>query len=234
MAALKIPSLPDLERALDPAKDIVFLAGDFAPTPTQLERLEIFVRAGGTAWVHRLTPDTSFRDTLSRWVGTSLELRPPKMWLQQLETLSAASPLLNGINDFFTCWASFCWTNGDMNSVRTTPIVDYIISSPESQGQSLLDEPSWVGQWNFSPTSYLVTQAILIEIGSHTRNENPGSGLSVFPVGKGRIVIDQLRWNSVMFDTSSESLQKAKYLAGQLWKNIASGHRPPAGIPPEK
>jgi hypothetical protein len=44
-------------------------------------------------------------------------------------------------------------------------------------------------------------------------------------VGEGRIVIDQLRWNTVMADASSESQEKAKYLAGQIWKNLAANSR---------
>jgi hypothetical protein len=112
-----------------------------------------------------------------------------------------------------------------MNSVRTTAMVDFVISSPEPPGESLLNEPSWTGQWNFSETGPLVTQAIPIEIGRHARNKNPGSGLAVYPVGEGRIVIDQLRWNTVMADASSESQEKAKYLAGQIWKNLAANSR---------
>lgn len=216
------------DHPLPPGAEILFLTGNAAPTSNELDRMADFIRGGGTIWLHRLSPTTSYLDRLSQWLGQPVNLRSPKMWLQQLElnATSPASPLLDGLNDFITCWATFCWTNGDMSSVRTTPIVDFVLSPLEQKGGVLLKEPAWTGKWDFGPGRYILTQAILIEIGRHTPNEDPGGGLAVFPMGKGRIVIDQLRWDEVMSNASSESMEKANYFVGTLWKNLTAPNSP--------
>ncbi len=212
------------DHPLLPGDEILLLTGDATPTSNDLDRMAEYLRAGGTVWLHRLSPTTSYLDRISQWLGQPINLRSPRMWLQQLELneTSPASPLLDGLNDFMTCWATFCWTNGDMSSVRTTPIVDFVLSPMEQKGGALLKEPAWTGKWDFGPGRYILTQAILIEIGRHARNEDPGVGLAVFPMGKGRIVIDQLRWDEVMSSASSESREKANYFVGQMWRNLAA------------
>ncbi|CAN5440396.1 hypothetical protein BH09VER1_BH09VER1_46520 [soil metagenome] len=220
MQKARIPFSFDEGTSLEPGQQIVFLSGRSALSEVQLGQLTRFVNEGGTLWVHRLTPETSYLEHVSRWLDQSVILRPPAMWLQQMEVvrLSSPSPLLNGINDFITCWATFGWTNGNMSSVRTTPMADYLLTNMGEK--ALLKEPDWIGKWNFGPGTYMLGQAILREVGQHTRNDQPGAGLAARPVGKGRLVIDQIKWDDAMLDASSESADKARYLVGTLWKNM--------------
>jgi len=222
MERARIPFKFDEGEPLVPKQQIVFLSGKTTLSPAQVDQLTKFTKEGGTLWVHRLTPQTPYLDQVSQWLGGPLNLRPPTMWLQQMELVSPSSPspLLDGVNDFMTCWATFGWTNGNSSSVRTTPIVDYTFADTGSHGVALLKEPVWIGKWNFKPGGYLLGQAILHEVGKHMRNENPGLGLAVYPLGAGRIFLDQLRWDDVMQDAASESKEKARYLAGTLWKNL--------------
>lgn len=220
----RIPASFDHTAAWVPGSQVVFLPGNSTPTAQQLTALTQFVRDGGTLWVHRLNPKTAFLGQVSTWVGQSLILRPPVMWLQQLELVSPRKvpPLLDGINDYMTCWATFGWTNGDMKTVRTTTIADWVIEDIGSHGNSLLREPKWIGTWRVTPDGYTLNQAILLDIGKHTKNEKPGIGLATFSLGRGRIIIDQLRWDDVLMDATSESQEKARYIGGTLWKNIGS------------
>lgn len=109
-----------------------------------------------------------------------------------------------------------------MRTVRTTPIADYVLTNDGDECEALLKEPASIGKWNVTPDGYTLSQAILIDIGKHTRNENPGLGLAMYRVGKGRIMFDQLRWGKVMMDSGSESSDKARYLAEMIWKNIVA------------
>ncbi len=220
----RIPLGQNTGHVLAPGKQIAFLQGSANPTDAQLDSLSKFIEDGGTLWIHGLSPETSYLQHVSSWIGQPITLRTPGMWLQQLELMTPDAPgaLLDGINDFITCWATFGWTNGDMRTVRTTRIADYVLSNSGCKGEALLREPAWIGKWNVTPDGYTLSQAILLEIGKHKRNEVPGIGLAVFKVGKGRILIDQLRWDEVILDASSESQGKARYLAGTLWKNMAA------------
>jgi hypothetical protein len=232
--AAHIPLSDSNTTTLDPARQVVLLTGDAIPTTEQLSEIDAFVRAGGTLWLHRLTPQTSYLAQAALWVGAPIELKKPPMWLQQYETAEEDSlpthlsfsatnlfPWLNGISDYHTCWATFGWTNDDMFSVRTTSIADYSLRSVGPNGIALLKEPAYIGQWDISTNGGSLSQKILRSLGTHKPNENIGVGLAAYQFGRGQVLIDQLRWDSVMLDSKSESQNKARYFSGSLWKNIS-------------
>ena len=204
MARARIPVSFSAAASLVLRNQVAFLSGKATPTSDELSQFGDFVKAGGTLWLHRLTPDTAYLDRLSTWFGQTVTLRPPAMTVQQLELVTPDSPprLLDGINDFFTCWATFGWTNGDMCSVRTTPIVDEVLDGAPPKSEALLKEPDWTGTWrpkgDTQAAGYTLSDAIVLRVGIHTQNRKPGFGLVVVPLGKGRIVVDQLRWDDVM------------------------------------
>ena len=207
-----------------PGREAVLLTGDAVPSPEQVMAISQFLANGGTLWVHGLSPETPYLDQLAKWIDSPIALRPPVMWLQQFELNPSQNfhPLLNGLTDFHACWATFGWTNGNMYSVRTTPIADYVLQNPGDKGASLFLEPEWIGTWDVtSSQSGTLSQKILRSLGTHSRNEMPGVGLAVYPSGQGRVIIDQFKWDEVMAIPSSESKDKALYFSGTLWKNIS-------------
>lgn len=220
---VRIPLSNDEKNALVPGSQIVLLTGDACPTAGQLTNIIQFVSDGGTLWLHRLTKDTRFFDTVKCWIGDAVQFKEPAMWLQQLELASPLSPppLLDGINDFHTCWATFAWTNGDMFSLKTTPIADFCLTHLGSDARILLQEPAWVGRWTTTANDGSLSQKILRTLGQHTPNATPGTGLAEYSLGRGRLIIDQLRWDDAMMNPASESRDKARYFAGVLWKNMS-------------
>lgn len=205
-----------------PAHGVVLLTGDAAPSPGKLDEIEEFLQRGGTLWLHRLTPDTTYLNRVEAWLGSPLSLRKPKMWLQQLELVTPQNPhsFLEGINDSHTCWATFAWTNGNAYSVRTTTIADWVLEGKDSI--ALLREPEWIGKWNVTTMDDgVLSQKILRSLGTHESNESPAAGLAVQAVGRGRVIIDQVRWDHVLNEPESESCNKALYFGGTLWKNLS-------------
>ncbi|MFA9479526.1 glycoside hydrolase family 2 protein [Phycisphaerales bacterium AB-hyl4] len=212
------------EQPLRPGVHHVLLTGNASPSARQLQALEQFVRGGGTLWVHRLTPQTPYLATLTDWLGQPISLRPPQMWLQQfeIEPKQFDHPLLDGISDYHTCWATFGWTNGNDFSVRTTAIADYVLEPDGHNGEALLYEPDWLGKWDVTSSAQgTLSQKILRSLETHPRNESPGIGMTMHKLGQGTILIDQLRWDATMQNRSSESHEKARYFFGTLWKNMS-------------
>jgi hypothetical protein len=219
----RIPTEETNTGVLQPDQHIVLLTGDATPTAAQVARIEKFVTAGGTLWLHRLTPQTPFLAQVLKWTGSSFKLKKPEMWLQQFELVSPANPpaLLAGINDFHTAWATFGYTNGDMFSVKTTPIADYSLTDLGPNAVALLKEPDFIGKWDLGVHNGSLSEKIMRGLNTHPRNQNPGVGLAEYSAGRGRIVIDQLRWDEAMNDEASTVKFKARYFGGTLWKNLS-------------
>lgn len=217
-----IPELEeDVRKAFeDPANHVLFLSGTHQPDAAELRSIERFVREGGTLWVHRINPSTPFLEPLQNWTPGGLTLRDNDLWLQQFEVADSDHPLLNGITDYHTCWATFAWTHGDRYSLRTTPIAEHALLAPDDQVEKLLIQPEWTGQWDSGPGGATLAQEILFNVGKHSRNDNPGAGLIRFPLGDGQVIVDQVAWDDVMFGDAVAIPDKARHYAFSLWRNL--------------
>lgn len=209
------------ESLREPSEHILFLKGSDQPTQLELSKIHQFVRDGGKLWIHRITPKTPFLPTIRQWTRSALVLQEPDMWLHQLEIAASKSPLLDGVSNYHTCWATFAWTHGDVYSLRTTPIANFVISPPVTNADVLLSEPGWNGKWSSGPGSATLAQEIMFKIGQHQKNESPAAGLASFKLGEGEIVIDQVLWDEVTDPDMIAIPTKARHYLFTLAKNLA-------------
>jgi hypothetical protein len=223
MNAARIPIHAGGPRSLNARRHVVFVSGDADLSAVELDVIQRFVATGGTLWLNELTADTPYLPRVTRWLGHEPRFREPAMWLQQFELASWPNdhPLLDGVNDYHTCWATFAWTHGDIHSIRMTKIADNVLESVGGRGQALLVEPAWIGEWDITIDHGTLSQKLLTNLGKHQRNDSPGVALAVYAVGRGQVIVDQLRWNDVILDGSSGSQFKARHIAGTLWKNMS-------------
>jgi hypothetical protein len=152
----------------DPAWPVTLLDLNGGPVPADAPALRAYVESGGTLIVHRVRPEHAA--WLESLTGKPVKVRiqPYQMWADR-QVLERRGGLLDGLNNL-----DFYWR----------PVVGGEAADSLLQVSSGLASGREIGQ-----------VLHLVEVAGVTDHLFPG-GLVEVPIGKGRVIVDQLKWEA--------------------------------------